>query len=215
MNTGQKLPSFTLPSTNGQTQFPPTGEWTVLHIYEGDFLPTSATEILALNKALPKFTADGAKVYAMSADSVASHLAWIMSLRDMDREGKSIDVELISDRFGQVLKELDMQAELQSGTLIIDPEGVIRMFHKHSSETGINVTELERVLLALKTARYQFGQTPEGWTPGEDILDHPPRSKESAMMNISNKQALGGYCLDWYICYRQDTGLREQSPTIG
>lgn len=215
MNTGDKIPSVTLPSSNGQTAFPPEGAWTVLHIYEGDFLPTSATEILALNRAVPKFTAHGARIYGMSADSVASHLAWILSLRNQDRDGKTIDIELISDRFGQILKSYDMETELQSGTLIIDPEGILRAFHKHTSTTGINVTEIERELLALQTARYQFGQTPAGWTPGEDILDHPPRSTQTALTNMNDKEALGGYCLDWYICYRQDTGLRSQSPTIG
>lgn len=215
MNTGNKVPSFSLPSTNGSIDFPINGKWTVLHIYEGDFLPVSAGEILALSKAMPKFRAHGAEVKAMSADSVATHLAWILSLRNQDRDGKTIDIELISDRFGEILKSYDMESELQSGTLIIDPDGVLRAFHKHSSSTGINVTEIERELLALQTARYQFGQTPAGWTPGEDILDPPPRSKTSALSNMSDKQALGGYCLDWYICYRQDTGLRSPSPTIG
>ncbi len=214
MNTGQKVTEFTALSTNGQIDFPKNnGLWTVLYIYEGDFLPTSATDIQALDRALPKFLAHNSQIFAMSTDSVASHLAWIMSLKNHDKNGKAIEIELISDRFGEIAKSFGVQSKNDSGTFIIDPEGVLRAKNIHSSVTGINVTEIERELLALQTARYQYGQTPSGWTPGEDILDHPPRSLTSAMSNMSDKQALGGYCLDWYICYRQDTGLRSQSPT--
>lgn len=176
-------------------------------------MPTSATDVLELNRALPKFLAHDAKIYALSADSVASHISWIMSLRNHDKNGKTIDIELISDRYGNIAKSYGLQGENDIGTFIIDPEGILRAKNIHSSVTGINVTEIERELLALQTARFQYGRTPSGWTPGEDILEHPPRSLESALSNMSNRQALGGYCLDWYICYRQDTGQRSQSPT--
>ncbi len=214
MQTGQNVPEFVALSTGGQIEFPQNnGLWTILYIYEGDFLPTSATDIKALDKAIPKFSAHNAQIVAMSADSVPSHLAWILSLRNHSKTGTPIKIELIADRFGDISRRFGMSEQNQSGTFIIDPEGVLRAKHLHTSTTGINVTELERELLALQTARHQFGQTPSGWTPGEDILDHPPRSLNSALSNMSDKQALGGYCLDWYICFRQDTGQRSQSPT--
>lgn len=208
MDTENTVPRFTLPSTNGQLSFPPEGEWTVLHIYEGDFLPVSATEILALNKAVPKFAAHGARVIAMSADSVATHLAWILSLRNQDKDGKTVDIELVSDRFGKALESYGMHGRLKSGTLITDPEGVLRAFHRHSAEAGINVTEIERELLALQTAYAQGALTPAGWTPGEDIIEPPPATKAQALTNMKDTLARGGYCLDWYICYRQDSGKR-------
>ena len=185
----------------------------MLYIYEGDFLPTSATDIKALDAAIPKFMAHDAVIVAMSTDSVASHLAWILSLRNHNKNGLPIKIELISDRFGKIIKSFGVAPQGESATLIIDPEGYLRAKNIHSSVTGINVTEIERELVALQTARYQFAQTPSGWTPGEDIMDHPPRSLESTLTNMNDKQALGGYCLDWYLCYRQDTGLRSQPPT--
>ena len=214
MNTGQKVKNFTALSSNGQIDFPKNnGLWTVLYIYEGDFLPTSATDIKELDRAYPKFLAHDTQIIAMSTDSVASHLAWILSLRNQNKDGLPIKIELISDRLGEIMGEFGVAIQNESGTFIIDPEGILRAKNIHSSVTGINVTEIERELLALQTARYQFGQTPSGWTPGEDILDHPPRSLSSTLTNMSDKQALGGYCLDWYLCYRQDTGLRTQSST--
>lgn len=207
MNTGDKIKDITLESTNGQLQFPPEN-WTVLHIYEGDFLPVSATEILALNKAAPKFAAHGAKIYGISPDSTATHLAWILSLRNQNKDGKTIDIELISDRFGKFLKRLGMESSSQSGTMIIDPDGIVRAYHKHTSSTGINVTEIERELIALQSAFAQSALTPSGWTPGEDMLLLPPVTKQQALFGAGENEQKGGYCLDWYICYNQDTGKR-------
>lgn len=207
MNTGDKIQSVTLQSTGGQLNFPPDS-WTVLHIYEGDFLPVSATEILALNSSAPKFAAHGAKIYAVSADSIATHLAWILSLRNQNKEGKTIDIELISDRYGNLLESFGMDRPLQSGTMIIDPDGIVRAYHKHTSSTGINVTEIERELIALQTAFAQSALTPSGWTPGEDLLSLPPQTKQDALFGAGKNEQNGGYCLDWYICYNQDTGQR-------
>ncbi len=207
MNTGDKIKAVTLESTNGQLRFPPES-WTVLHIYEGDFLPVSATEILALDKAAPKFAAHGAKIYGISPDSTATHLAWILSLRNQNRDGKTIDIELISDRFGKLLQSLGMKSPSQSGTMIIDPNGIVRAYHKHSSSTGINVTEIERELIALQSAFAQSALTPSGWTPGEDMLLLPPVTKQQALFGAGENEQKGGYCLDWYICYNQDTGER-------
>ena len=207
MNTGDKINSVTLESTDGQLKFPTDG-WTVLHIYEGDFLPVSATEIQALSKAAPKFAAHGAKIYALSADSTATHLAWILSLRNQDKDGKTIDIELISDRYGNFIKVLGMDGIRQSGTLIIDPDGIIRAYHKHTADTGINVTEIERELVALQTAFAQSAQTPSGWTPGEDVLLPPPITKQDALYGARENEQKGGYCLDWYLCYKQDAGER-------
>ena len=207
MNTGDKIRTTTLESTDGELQFP-HGKWTVLHIYEGDFLPVSATEIQALSKAAPKFAAHDAKIFALSPDSTATHLAWILSLRNQDRDGKTIDIALISDHYGEFIKTLGMENPRQSGTLIIDPDGIIRAYHKHTSSTGINVTEIERELIALQTAFAQSAQTPSGWTPGEDVLLSPPLTKHDALFGAGENEQKGGYCLDWYICYNQDTGAR-------
>ena len=112
MNTGQKVTKFTALSTNGQIEFPKNnGLWTVLYIYEGDFSPTSATDILALQRALPKFLAHDSQIFAMSADSVASHLAWIMSLKNHDKNARPIEIELISDRFGKIANEFGIKVD--------------------------------------------------------------------------------------------------------
>ncbi len=215
---GKKLPKFEAQTTNGSITLPDDslGNWVILYSYIGDFLPSDASDILALDAALAKFNAHDAKVYAMSPDSVATHIAWNFALRNYKRDGKNIGIELISDRALDISKMLntstaDSDMNLNEKTVfIIDKDGVVRSRHNYSHSTGINVTDIERELLALQTAQHQNAQTPVNWTPGEDVLEHPPKTIDSAGNNIQFKEAQGGRCIDWYICYRADNGKRTE-----
>lgn len=195
------------------------GKWTVLYYYIGDFLPSDATDILELDRAKPRFAAHNADIIAISADSVPTHIAWILALRNQRVDGTDINIELISDNslsiadiLGVTTTDFDMNNNVKT-LFIIDEEGILRSIHMYSYNTGINTTELERELVSLQTARYQFGQTPVNWTPGADILSHPPQTINDATTNIIKKEANGGDCLDWYICYKQDTSVRKPPVT--
>ena len=220
---GTSAPGFSARTTKGITNFPADfkEKWVVMYAYPGDFLPNSAMDILELDKAVPKFKSYNAEIVAVSPDSVPAHIAWIFSLRNHKNDGSNIDIELISDKADEIASlygitsTSDDMSENEKMVLILDPDGIVRSVHKYSTNMGINVTEIERELLALQTARYQFGQTPAGWTPGDDILEHPPQTITTAGSNMSDKEALGLRCIDWYICFRPDSGLRKQSPTIG
>ena len=207
---GSKAPPVTADSSEGQTTLPPKNSWSVIHYYLGDFQPSSASDILALEGARARFAAYGAKVYGVSADSAATHIAWLLSLKDHKKDG-NIGIPLVSDidgRFARLYSvsatERDMNKN-EKVTAIIDDNGILRALHRHSYNSGINVTELERELLSLKAAKAQSGQTPAGWTPGDEIMEHPPRSLATAKNNISDRTAQGMRCVDWYICYRSDT----------
>lgn len=206
MITGNRLTASTLPSTNGQISLPlDDGKWTVLYIYEGDFSPSSASDILALEKALPKFFAYDANVIAMSSDSVAVHLAWILSLRNQSRQGKSIAIELVSDKNGVTQNALGIDAGNESAILIIDPNGVVRHIKKGDTASGINVTEIERELLALQEISEKDIRTPANWTPGAETLSHPPTTLDGALGGATQALKTGGFCADWYICYNDTT----------
>ena len=209
LNVHNKLNHLTLPSTNGNITLPAEGKWTVLHIYEGDFSPVSETELLALNKAYPKFKAHGAQIIALSRDSVAAHVAWTMALKNRTPDAKPIEITLVSDRSGKLICPLGLADGLTSGTIITDPDGVIRSFDRQCAKTGINVTETERKLIALQTAFAQEGLTPASWTPGEDILETPPQTTADALLRLSQKHKTDGTCLDWYICYKPDSAKRS------
>ncbi len=204
MDTGNNLAKFTLPSTNGSITLP-SDRWTVLYVYEGDFLPVSAGDILELDRVRPKFSAHETDIVAMSGDSVATHLAWIISLKNQKADGRPIDIELVSDRGYKVLKTLGLDDDGKSGTLIIDPVGNIRAYNKYDNRSGLNVTELERQILAFQEIDRRSALTPTNWTPGDRVLNEPPKTRDEALNNMRNTQAKGGYCTDWYICFTEET----------
>lgn len=217
---GEAAPAFTARSTNGVVDFPAdfSGKWAVLYVYIGDFQPGCTTDILALSDAAPRLRAYNTEVVAVSPDSIAAHIAWVFSLRNQNK-GNNIGVELISDRSLNVAKLYgvanvgDDFTRLEKMAIIVDGDGVVQAVHKISNAVGINITELERELLSLQTARYQFAMTPSGWTPGEDVIEFPPQTVTTAGSNISEKTANGSRCVDWYLCYRRDSGLRRPSET--
>ena len=219
-HVGQSAPAFTARSTGGVVNFPENygGRWVLLYIYIGDFMPCCTSDMLALSKAAPRFQSYNTEIIAASPDSVAAHIAWLLSLRNMNK-GSDINLELISDRDLNISSKYAVNnvgedmGKLEKAVVIIDQTGVVQAVHTFPHATGINITELERQLLALQTARYQFAMTPSGWTPGDEILEYPPQTVSSAGKNVTERTAAGGRCVDWYLCYRQDSGLRKPSPT--
>jgi peroxiredoxin (alkyl hydroperoxide reductase subunit C) len=219
---GSPAPPFKARTTRGNIDFPAdlNDKWSVLYVHSGAFLPNSATDILELDSALPRFLAYNATVTAMSHDSVAASIAWLLSLRNLKKDGNDVNIEIISDSSLEIAKRYGISNtsddinKNEKLIIITDPDGIVRSVHRYSQGMGINVTEIERELLALQTARYQFSQTPAGWTPGDDILEHPPRTITTAGSNIAQKEGIGLRCIDWYICFRQDSGLRKQSPNL-
>lgn len=206
---GNKIPKMTLDSSGGQVIFPLEENWSVLYYYPGDYQPTSETDILALDMALSKFKAYNTSVYGVSPDSVPTHISWLMTLSER-KNGKSVGVELVSDYdgiFSEVFSLRGTDSDMnfnEKAIIILDQDGIVRSFSRHSYNTGINVTEIERELLSLKAAFGNFGQTPAGWTPGAQIIEHPPRTYKTAKNNVYERTAQGMRCVDWYICYRSD-----------
>ncbi|MBQ8605939.1 MAG: peroxiredoxin [Clostridia bacterium] len=202
---GKKAPPFYAESTRGEIYFPSShsGRWVVLYYYGDDFSPAAALDITELNKKVPKFSAYNASIVGISSDSRAAHIAWALELRNMDKDGKVIDIELVSDKNAQIAKAYGIEDE--KAVMIIDPDGVLRSFHRYEQGTGLNVTEIEREVLALTAQREHGSITPAGWTPGEQLVAAPPTTLADAQAAVSQREAQGLICIDWYICY--DTGM--------
>ena len=60
-------------------------------------------------------------------------------------------------------------------TYYIDPEGIVRALTWYPLTVGRSVEEMLRLVTALKKAASGEVMTPEGWTPGGDLL-LPPTS---------------------------------------
>lgn len=217
-HVGLPAPAFYAESTRGEVRFPEqfAGKWVLLYLYIGDFLPCCATDILALNAVLPRLRSYGAEALAVSPDTVAAHIAWIFSLRPQNG-GRDLELELVSDRSLAIATEYGINVvapdldHMEKAFMIIDPDGNLETVQLYPHDVGINVTEFERELLALQTAKSQYAITPQGWTPGEEVLDYPPQTLESAETNVMDKTSAGGRCTDWYLCFRPDSGKRDKN----
>ena len=218
---GMPAPEFEVRTTQGNLHLPNdfVGNWVVLFGYTGDFQPVTSTELLAFNELLPQLELNNAKLVAISPDTVATHIAYLRSMCNFNKEGKCLDFRLASDPDGKMsrlygLNPFDLNSRSADKTVfIIDPAGILRAYVTYPLDIGINTQEVLRVLLALKTSESQNVQTPANWVPGAYTMVDPPQSMESANNRITSHEKLGGFCMDWYLCFRDDNGQRERSLT--
>lgn len=171
---------FSMPTTEGNFPLPHRG-WLLLFHYPGDFLPVSATELLALAELQGEFRRHRCAILALSRDSIAVHLAFLENLRR--HRGTPI-------RF-----PLGTGAGRKSVTLLKD--GVPRAQFFYPPEIGVNFTEVLRTLLALQTGK----STPCGWVPETDTLALPPATRKEQEHYMTEQEKAGKICVDWYICY--------------
>jgi len=101
---------------------------------------------------------------------------------------------------------------------IVDPEGVIRAIIYYPQETGRNITEIYRLVLALKTADKNKVATPANWyvdklewksssivgnnviiPPASNIKDKEDREKRAKKGEIE--------CFDWWFCHKKYNGV--------
>jgi alkyl hydroperoxide reductase subunit AhpC len=105
----------------------------------------------------------GCEIVGCSTDSVQSHKAWT-------KEIGALPYPLIGDTTHRVSRAYDVLIEDKGialrGTVIIDPEGIIRYYGVHDLPTGRSVDEILRTLHALQTGEL----CPVNWKPGDKTL---------------------------------------------
>lgn len=78
---------------------------------------------------------------------------------------------------------LDASSE-NSGTVratyVIDPEGIIRAIVWYPMNVGRSVEELLRLVEALQTSQRECALTPEGWHPGDALVEPAASSMQDA-----------------------------------
>jgi len=128
--TNSPAPDFTLADQSKQmvTLSKLRGKWVVLYFYPKDDTPGCTCEATEFTKLMGQFRDMNAAVYGVSADSPATHQAF-MELYDLK-------LNLLSDRDHKVMTAYGAWVETGLGdkkygrtirsTMIIDPEGVVR-----------------------------------------------------------------------------------------
>lgn len=143
---------------------PASGRYRVVIFYPRDFTPVCPTEIAELTRRAREFAELGAEVVALSVDDLETHRRWIA-----EKLGE-VAFPLAADPGGVIARSygafLEQEGVAARATFIVDPEGVVQYTACHNLAVGRSVSEILRVLEALRNGE----PAPADWRPGTPTL---------------------------------------------
>lgn len=195
----ERAPEFSAKTTFGDKKLSDyEGKWLILFSHPADFTPVCTTEFIGFAKAAETFKSMNCELLGLSIDSLFSHLAWVRNIEE--KFGQKITFPIIEDIKMEVASAYGMvhpgAADTQAvrATFFIDPKGILRAMVYYPMSNGRSIDEFVRLLQAMQTSDKNSVATPEGWTPGCDVIVPPPKTSEAA-----DKRASEGYnTVDWY-----------------
>jgi thioredoxin-dependent peroxiredoxin len=137
LDTGQKIPSFSLQNQDGETRTAESyaGKWTVLYVYPKDDTPGCTIQGKSFTASKADFDAKNAVVVGLSADDVASHKSFCDKF--------SFTIELLADPEAKLLGALGVgqgdwkgQKFWERTTFLFDPSGVLRKVYTKVDPNG-------------------------------------------------------------------------------
>lgn len=146
---GDKVPAFSVPSSNGSEFSSATmiGKKWVLYFYPKDNTPGCTIQANQFNEFLGQYRAKGYEVYGVSRDSIKSHCGF--------SEKYGLKFELLSDedeklcQIFNVIKEKNMYGKkvlgIERSTFVIDAEGKIAYAERKVSAEGHAQTLLNKL----------------------------------------------------------------------
>ena len=195
----EAAPDFNANTTHGPRSLADyKGKWLILFSHPADFTPVCTTEFMAFAKNAETFKAMNCELLGLSIDSIYSHLAWMQSIEQ--NFGVQIPFPIIDDIKMEVAQAYGMihpgAADTQAvrATFFIDPEGKLRAMVYYPMSNGRSIEEFVRLLQAMQTSDAHKIATPEGWTPGCDVIVPPPKTPEA----IAKRKGEGYAMKDWY-----------------
>ena len=143
------------------------GKWYVLYWYPLDFTFVCPTEIRGFEALKDEFADDGVAVIGASTDSFFSHKAWF-------NDGKTfpdgVSHPVLADTNHAVTRAFDMLKESDGiayrGTVIVDPEGVVRSVAINDTGVGRNPHEVLRTVQAFQAG----GLCGADWKKGDKFV---------------------------------------------
>ena len=137
LSRGTAAPELDIPATPDGNRIKladQRGSPAVLVFYPGDFTPVCTGELGLFNELLPELHAFGAKVFAISCDSLWSHIAYAKEL--------NLRIPLLTDFHpkGEVCRRFDVYRDdigtAERALFVLDSDG--RIFWSHVSPIEIN-----------------------------------------------------------------------------
>ena len=211
---GEKAPSFTAVTTQGNINFPDdyAGKWAILFSHPADFTPVCTSEFMTFASMDKEFQDLNCQLVGLSVDGLYSHIAWLRTIKEkIEYKGmKNVEVNfpLIEDITMEVAKKYGMMMPGESNTkavravFFIDPMGIIRTIIYYPLSLGRNFDELKRVLIGLQTADNFGVALPADWRPGDDVIVPTAGSCGVAKSRMEGQEE-GVTCYDWFFCTKK------------
>ena len=148
------------------------GKYVVLFFYPLDFTFVCPSEIIAFDKALPKFKAKNTEVIGVSVDSHFTHLAWKNTPRNQGGIG-AVQYPLVADLDKTISQKFGVLLEAGialRGLFLIDKAGIVRHALVNDLPLGRSVDEALRLVDALQFHETHGEVCPANWHQGEEAM---------------------------------------------
>ena len=186
LQLGDEAPDFVADSTQGEIRFHEWkgDSWAVLFSHPRDFTPVCTTEVAAAALLKPEFDKRGAKLIAVSVDSLDSHYRWLDDIKDVC--GGAVDFPILADPNGSIASHYGMihpratRTDTARSVFIVGPGNKVELMLTYPPSTGRNFRELLRVIDSLQLAAEHGVATPADWQEGEDVIIPVEVSSEQA-----------------------------------
>lgn len=213
---GESAPAFVAESTTGKVTFPDDyfNKWKILFSHPAAFTPVCTSELIELAHMQDDFKKLNAALVVISTDGTNSHTEWKNSMESINYKEKglvTIKYPIVSDKTLEISKKYGMihpnYSELKDirGVFIIDPKDRIRAIYFYPLETGRNIDEIKRTLVALQMSDRNSVLTPANWNPGDDVLLEAPTSQADTE-KYKNGDNSTKYSYAWYMWFKKQNG---------
>ena len=148
------------------------GKYVVLFFYPLDFTFVCPSEIIAFDKALPKFKEKNAEIIGVSVDSQYTHFAWRNTPPNKGGIG-AIGYPLVADLDKSISRAygvLTDESVALRGLFLIDKEGTVHHALVNNLPLGRDVGEALRILDALQFHEKHGDVCPANWQEGDEAM---------------------------------------------
>ena len=182
---GRQAPDFTVPAVLGngeivdQFQFSEVtkDKYALVFFYPLDFTFVCPSELIALDHAMPEFTARGVEVIGVSIDSHFTHNAWRNTPVEKGGIG-AVKYTLAADMSHTIARSYGVEhpeaGVALRGAFIIDKTGVVRSQIVNDLPLGRNMSEILRIIDALQFTEAHGEVCPANWKKGEKGMTASP-----------------------------------------
>ncbi|HEU4982280.1 MAG TPA: peroxiredoxin [Acidobacteriaceae bacterium] len=201
-------PDFTAETTQGTIHFHDWigNNWAVLFSHPKDFTPICTTELGSMAVLYDDFAKRGAKILAVSVDTVQDHKNWVKDIQDVC--GSEVKYPIIADTELKVAKLYGMlpadAGDTSAGrtpalnatvrnVYIIGPDKKIKLILIYPMSAGRNFHEILRALDAIQMTTNHPVSTPANWNPGDDIVIGGSVSNEQAATQFPGFKTIKPY----------------------